>query len=90
RVRIAKWGNSAAVRLPKAALDELRVGPGEDLEFSVRKGVIELRSIPKVRSRSLDELLAEADRIGWENQPPLEDWSAVEPPWPPYDAKPSE
>ena len=35
---------------------------------------------------SLAALMAECDRIGWDNAPSLEDWSSVEPPWPPYDA----
>jgi antitoxin MazE len=31
-MHVAKWGNSLAVRLPKALVDELDLAPGDELE----------------------------------------------------------
>ncbi len=31
-MRVSKWGNSLAVRLPKALVEELGLKPGEELE----------------------------------------------------------
>jgi antitoxin MazE len=31
-MRVAKWGNSLAVRLPKALVDELRLKAGDELK----------------------------------------------------------
>ena len=30
-MQVSKWGNSLAVRLPKALVDELRLAPGDEL-----------------------------------------------------------
>ncbi len=30
-MRVSKWGNSLAVRLPKALVDELHLAPGDEL-----------------------------------------------------------
>jgi antitoxin MazE len=83
RTTIARWGNSTALRLPKAVVEELRLKPGQQVEVTVDGGEARLRPVRRT-TPTLEELLAEADRIGWENQPGLEDWSDVEPPWPPY------
>jgi antitoxin MazE len=81
RVTIARWGNSTALRLPKAVVDELNLTPGQQVELVVEGR--EARLTPVTRTTDyLDDLMAEADRIGWENQPGLEDWTSVEAPWP--------
>ena len=38
RVKIAKWGNSAAIRLPKAVMDGLKLGEGAELDLSLVEG----------------------------------------------------
>jgi antitoxin component of MazEF toxin-antitoxin module len=81
KVKIAKWGNSLAIRLPKPVAEELALKPGGEVDLS-REGnrlVIEkvARKIPRYR---LEDLLAEI-KPG-DKPPPLEDWSAVETPWP--------
>ena len=83
RTTIARWGNSTALRLPKAIVEELQLKPGQQVEVLVEGGEARLKPV-RHSATFLDELMAEADRIGWENQPPLEDWSQVEPPWPRY------
>jgi len=82
RATIAKWGNSAALRLPKAVMEELRLKPGQQVELTVEGNEARLRAVTPRAPDYLDQLLAECDRIGWENAPELEDWTAVERPWP--------
>ncbi len=74
RVQIAKWGNSTAVRLPKAIVEELRVKPGEEVEIVVEGGEARLRPIRTRPVYRLEDLVAEMKRLGPENEPPFEDW----------------
>lgn len=77
RVKLAKWGNSLGVRLPKAAADAADLHEGSEVEVVVEGGEVKLRPPGLL---TLDELLAQ---IQPDQEPPrLEDWSAVEPPWP--------
>lgn len=57
RALVSKWGNSLAVRLPKAAVDTLRLQEGEAVEMTIEGDHIEIRSAqPRYR---LDDLLAQ-------------------------------
>ena len=85
RTTVARWGNSTALRLPKAVVEELRLTPGQQIEVVVEGNEARLKPVRKSPKDALAELMAECDRIGWENAPDLEDWSSVEPPWPSYD-----
>lgn len=73
RTTIARWGNSTALRLPKAVVEELQLKPGQQVEIVVEGAEARLKPVARPRL-TLEELMAEADRIGWENQPPLIDW----------------
>ena len=54
--QLAKWGNSLAVRIPKAVAEAASLREGDDLEFSVEPGGgVNLRR-PK-RKPSLQELV---------------------------------
>ena len=56
--KVAKWGNSLAVRLPKSVIEESDLRPGDRLNVSVgRKGAITLS--PKQSRIPLDALLKE-------------------------------
>ena len=82
KAKISKWGNSLAVRLPKHVADELSLTPGKDVEIA-KEGTrltIETAPGPKIPHFRLEDLLAQI-KPGQES-PPLEGWSAVEPPWP--------
>jgi len=72
-LRIAKWGNSAALRLPKAALDELGLKPGQAVEFRIEdgKGIIEPVRPKKV---TLEWIISEMKRLGPENEPETVEW----------------
>jgi antitoxin MazE len=58
--RIQRWGNSLAVRIPKAFADEMGVAEGSAVDLSVNAGVL---SVDPVRSSSerldLSQLLRE-------------------------------
>lgn len=74
RVAVSKWGNSSAIRLPKAVMEELGIKQGEVIEMTVQngKGVIEK---PKQRlAPSLEDMVAEMNRLGWEKEPETVDW----------------
>ena len=46
-MRIAKWGNSLAVRLPKAVTDALGLKEGDDIEIDVAGArLLEVRGKP--------------------------------------------
>jgi antitoxin MazE len=75
RVAVSKWGNSTAIRLPKAVVEELGLKQGELIELTVKdgKGVIS-RPITKFNVPTLQEMVAEMERLGWENEPETVDW----------------
>jgi antitoxin MazE len=59
--RMQKWGNSYAVRLPKAVVQETGIKEGEALQVDVVNRHIRLRR-PSKREYSLDELVARIRR----------------------------
>ncbi len=64
RAQVSKWGNSLAIRLPKAAAESLRVQEGESVELAIEGESLVIRS---ARPRfALEDLLAD---ITPENQP---------------------
>jgi antitoxin MazE len=82
KVKVAKWGNSLAVRLPKWLAEELGLQAGSEVDIEKDGERLVLapkprRQIPRYR---LEDLLAQI-KPG-DEPPPLEDWSPVEAPWP--------
>lgn len=86
RVQIAKWGNPTGLRLPKAVVEELGLKPGQEMELSVQGGEARLRPVLEQRVYRIEDLVAEMKRLGPQNEPPFEDWSEVEAPWPDFPA----
>jgi antitoxin MazE len=76
KVTIAKWGNSKAVRLPKALTDAPGFEEGAQLELTVEKDGFRLRRPIKTSKELLTEMLAEMDRLGPENEPETVDWGS--------------
>lgn len=74
KAQISQWGNSAAVRLPRSVLEDLRVGPGSELEMWVEGRELRMRPIPPVTSHRLEDLLAQ---ITGDNVPGYEEWPPV-------------
>ncbi len=68
--KLAKWGNSVAVRLPKAILSQAGLKTGDRLEVSLdQEGNIVIK--PPRRKYSLSEMVA---GITKKNQHPETDW----------------
>jgi antitoxin MazE len=53
---VAKWGNSLALRLPRAVAVEADVKDGDEVEITVEQGTIMVR--PSARRYSIEELAA--------------------------------
>jgi antitoxin MazE len=69
KTRIAKWGNSLAVRIPKAFVSDAGLEEGTDVEITFAGGKIVLT--PVGREYGLDELVA---GITTENRHRETDW----------------
>lgn len=82
RVKIAKWGNSVAVRLPKVFADELGLVPGKivDLDKHGTRLTIAAAANAEIQRYRLEDLLSRIEPGA--KPPPVEDWSAAEPAWP--------
>jgi antitoxin MazE len=82
KTKIAKWGNSLAVRLPKPLAKDLGLVPGRevDLHQDGTRVTMETATAKTIPSYRLEDLLAQI-KPGRE-LPAFEDWSAVEVPWP--------
>ena len=58
-MQVSKWGNSLAVRLPKALVDQLGLKEGDELNVVAAKdGVIEVETQDQRRRRALDRMAA--------------------------------
>lgn len=74
KVKIAKWGNSLGLRLPKAAAEAAGIGVGSEFEVVVEGRNLRLKPILKIPHYRLEDLLAEMDRLGPENRPETVEW----------------
>ena len=73
-VEFCRWGNSLAVRIPKAVAEALKVSDGRRAEIRIENGVLVLRPIVKAGRKpryTLDELL---DGMTKDNVPQEADW----------------
>jgi antitoxin MazE len=58
-MQVSKWGNSLAVRLPKALVDQLGLKEGDELDVVAAKdGAIEVETAEARRRRALDNMAA--------------------------------
>lgn len=71
-LRLQKWGNSAAVRLPAHLLTALNAKIGDALDVEIRNGELLIRPVKRYRlSDLLAEMESEPPRVeGWETMPP--------------------
>lgn len=74
KVKVAKWGNSLGIRLPKSAAETAGVSVGTELDLTVEGGNFRLRSMGKTSTQLLKEMLDEMERLGPENAPETVDW----------------
>jgi antitoxin MazE len=78
QIQIARWGNSSAIRLPKAVLDELGLKPGESVNLTVQDGKAILEPA-RPKKITLAWILAETERLGPENAPETVEWGPDRP-----------
>ena len=58
-MQVSKWGNSLAVRLPKALVDELGLKEGDELNVvGAKAGTIEVETKESQRRRALERMAA--------------------------------
>ena len=56
-MQVSKWGNSLAVRLPKALVEELGLKEGDELDVvASRKGAIEVETKEERHRRAIENL----------------------------------
>ena len=56
-MRVSKWGNSLAVRLPNALVDQLGLKEGDELHIvAAGDGVVQVETKEAQRRRALDRL----------------------------------
>jgi antitoxin MazE len=79
--KIKKWGNSQGLRLSKQLLEDARLAVGDDVDVSVRDGVIVIAPARRVRGkRSLQELVSripegyKAKEMDWGKPSGRETW----------------
>ncbi len=72
-VAASKWGNSTAIRLPKAVVEQLGITPGQRLEVIVADGAVTF--VPEQPKKiTLDWIISEMKRLGFENEPETVNW----------------
>ena len=57
--KVQKWGNSQGLRLAKQVLADARISVGDDVDVTVRDGVIVIAPVRRVRGKqSLQKLVS--------------------------------
>lgn len=77
KVKVAKWGNSLGVRLPKAATEAVGAAEGSEYELTVEGRVLKLVPRAPTPGEYLPELLAMIDKmraLGIECESETIDW----------------
>ena len=69
KAQLVKWGNSHAIRLPKAVLQQAEIHEGDELEIRVEDGRIAIQ--PASPKLTLDDLVA---KITPKNRYGEQDW----------------
>jgi antitoxin MazE len=87
KIKVAKWGNSLAVRLPKRLADDLGLKPGAVVDVNQDGSRLAIETAPRAKlpRYRLEDLLAEMDRLGPENEPKFEEWGILPSEWPEED-----
>jgi antitoxin MazE len=71
KVKVAKWGNSLAVRLPKSVAEEAGLRPDAEVDVVVEAGDVRLRKSRQTPRYTLEDMIA-AIKPGTEAPPSVE------------------
>lgn len=82
QVKISRWGNSLALRLPRVISEETGLAEGQNVDVRAEEGRVVIAPVGQAKVYRLEDLVAEMRRIGRENAPPLEDWGIRGGEWP--------
>jgi antitoxin MazE len=76
KVKVAKWGNSLGLRLPRAAVEAAGLKAGSEVDVTVEGQELRVKPPSKVKTSKelLEEMLAEIDRLGPGHEPETVDW----------------
>jgi antitoxin MazE len=74
KVKLAKWGNSLGVRVPKAAAEAAGLKAGAEVDVVVEGRDLRVRPLIPFKYYRLEDLIAEMDRLGPKNRPEVVDW----------------
>jgi antitoxin MazE len=78
KAQIARWGDSLALRLPAEVVRDLDLKEGQLVEISARNRTIEIATerpvVDGLPIYTIEELVAEARRLGPEHEPETVDW----------------
>jgi antitoxin MazE len=78
KAKLARWGNSLALRLPAEVVRDFGLKEGQVVELAPNKPNLEIRTdrptVNGIPVYSLEELVEEARRLGPENEPETIDW----------------
>ena len=79
--KVQKWGNSQGLRLAKQVLEYARISVGDEVDVTIRDGVIVIARIKRIRGkRSLQELVSRipenyiAEELDWGKPAGREAW----------------
>src|SRR6516162_6938029 len=73
-VKLSKWRKGVGLRLPKSVVEATGLQPGDQFKIEIQGRELRLKPVVPVRRYRLEDLLAEMDRLGPDNQPELVDW----------------
>lgn len=76
QVRVSRWGNSLAVRLPKQLAEQLSLTEGQSVDLAVVDDVIKIatNAATRVPRYKLADLIKEAEDLGPLAQPEMVEW----------------
>jgi antitoxin MazE len=58
KVKIAKWGNSLAVRLPKAVVEEAGLRADTEVDVVIDRGIVQLKPAVRIPRYTLEDMIA--------------------------------
>jgi antitoxin MazE len=78
KAKLARWGNSLALRLPADVVRDFGLKEGQLVELNPNKPNIEIKTerryVNGIPVYTMEELIAEMDRLGPEAVPETVDW----------------